>query len=95
MGSLGAEGELDVDSTVGDTTLVEGMLDSDSESSFGLLPSSTKAPPLVCSSSFISSHSSMLLRLSRFVSCGRWNTVWVGEGWNNVVGKSHESTVPG
>jgi len=95
-GSPGAEGKLGDEATVGDKALVEGSLDSDSESSFGPLPSSAKAPPSpICSSSFISSHSSMLLRPSRFVGCERWNTVWVGEGWNNVVGKSHESIVPG
>jgi hypothetical protein len=97
--SLSAEGgELGADATVGDTILVEGTLDSsDSEPSFEPSPSSAKAPPPppVCSPSFISSHSSMLLRPSRFVGCERWNTVWVGEGWYNVVGKSHESIVPG
>ena len=70
MGSLGAEGELGVDATVDDMALVEGMLDSNSEASFGPTPSSAKAPPSVCSSSF-SSHSSMLLRSSRHVGCER------------------------
>jgi hypothetical protein len=96
-GSLGTEGKLgvDVDATVGDTALVEGSRDSGSEPSFGPLSSSAEAPPPVCSSSFISSHASMLLRTSRFVDCERWYTVWVGDGWYKVVGKSHESIVPG
>ena len=73
-GSLDAEGgKLRVDASAGDTdmALVEGLLDSDSEPSFGPLPSSAEAPPPpVCSSSF-SSHSSMLLRPSRPVGCER------------------------
>lgn len=94
-GSLGTEGKLGVDATVGDTALVEGSLDSDSEPSFRPLPPSGKTSAPICSSSIVSSHSSMLLRPSRFVDCERGNTVWVGEGWNRVVGKSHESIVPG
>jgi hypothetical protein len=79
-GSLGSEGKLGVDATVGDTALVEGLLDSDSEPSFRPPPSSGKTSAPICSSSFISSHSSMLVRLSIFVGCERGNTVWVGEG---------------
>lgn len=70
-GSLVAEGKLGVDATVGDMALVEGLLDSESKLGFGPSSSSAKALAPVCSSSFISSHSSMLLRLSRFVGCER------------------------
>ena len=73
-GSLGAEGELGVDATKDDMAVVEavveGLLHSDSELSFGPLPPSAKALSPVCSSSF-SSHSSMLLRLSRHVGSER------------------------
>lgn len=70
-GSLGADGELGVDATEDDMAVVEGLLHSDSsELSFGPLPPSAKAPSPVCSSSF-SSHSSMLLRLSRHVGSER------------------------
>lgn len=69
-GSLGADCELEADATVGDTALVEGSLDGDSEPSFGPLPTSAKALP-VCSSSSFSSHSSMLLRRSRPGGCER------------------------
>jgi hypothetical protein len=51
--------------------------------------SSARALPPVCSS-----RSSMFLRPSRLVRRERWNTDWVGEGKNKVVGKSQESIVP-
>ena len=61
--------------------------------------SSARALPPICSfgTYSLSSHSSMLLRPSTLVRCGRrksWKTDWVGEGKKMVVGKSHESIVP-
>lgn len=70
-GSLGAECELCIDATVGETALAEGSLDSDSEPGFGPLAPSAKELPPICSSSSFSSHSSMLLRLSKPVGCER------------------------
>ena len=81
----------------GDSVLCAAALSSTLELRLELSLSSARALPPICSfgTCSLSSHSSMLLRPSRLrVRRKSWNTDWVGEGKNMVVGKSHESIVP-
>lgn len=81
----------------GDSGLCAAASRSTLELRLELSLSSARALPPICSfgTYSLTSHSSMLFRPSRLrVRRKSWNTDWVGEGKNMVVGKSHESIVP-